>query len=81
MREKFLEGQYNAVERALRICLSKTQKKGGKHRNSDSLSTVLTLSYIGFLAMAFTDNTINNVAQNEKKIDEMVDVILSAAAD
>lgn len=82
MRDEFLKGQYNSIERTLRICLKKTQKKeGGKHRSPDSLSTLLTLSYMGFLAKAFTDNTINNVEQNEKKIDEMVDLILSGTAD
>ena len=78
MTVEFLRGQYDSIERSVSVCLKKTQKKeGGKHRDTDSLSTLLTLSYMGFLAKAFNNNTINNIEQNEKKIDEMVDLILS----
>ena len=77
MTVEFLRGQYDSIE-GCKVCLKKTQKKeGGKHRDTDSLSTLLTLSYMGFLAKAFNNNTINNIEQNEKKIDEMVDLILS----
>ncbi|HHY71311.1 MAG TPA: hypothetical protein GX519_06665 [Thermoanaerobacterales bacterium] len=77
-KNEFLKGQYDFIEKAVRVSLKKAQKKeGGKHRDTDSLSTLLTLSYMGFLVKAFNDNSINKIDENERKIDEMVDLILN----
>lgn len=82
VESEFLEEQYHSVERALKVCLKKAQKGGSKKtHNHDSLSAMLTLSYMGFLAKAFNDNTISNIEQNENKIDALVDSVFSSFVD
>lgn len=82
MNNCLLKSQCNSIEKAIRICLKKAQKKEERrYQNLDSVSTLLTLSHIGLIYKAFSNNTINNVDQNKETIDKMVDFILDGAPD
>jgi len=80
MREDLIENQCQSIEKAIKICLNRSEKRGGlQHKDPESLSTLLTMSYLGLMAKAIASDDIHNVEENERAIDDMVDLIFAKA--
>lgn len=75
-----MEGQCQSLERAIRICLHKSEKKGGQqHMNPEDLATLLTMSYLGLMGKAIGCDSIHNIEENERAIDDMVESIFASS--
>ncbi|HHW01851.1 MAG TPA: hypothetical protein GXX35_03415 [Thermoanaerobacterales bacterium] len=80
--DNFAEEQIEQVERSVRICLKRREKKGADFKTKpEVLSGLMTLSYFGILFKSLLKGDAQNFKSGEKEIDEMVDFFLKKYTD
>jgi hypothetical protein len=78
MKSNFVEEQYRQVERSIRICLKRKEKKGENFKvKPEIMSNLLALSYFSTLFRALLSGNIKDFKAGESEIDGMVDFLFN----
>ncbi len=74
MNKKLIRNHFDNIEREVRLCLEKQDKKNLKFKmNIKALSKFITFLYFETLYSAFMDGSIKNITRTEREIDNLVD--------